>query len=173
MRDPFEELDDEHRVIEKVLGALESAAEREMPAAFYAKALEFIASFSDAVHHAKEEERLFTYLETRGMPRDYGPINVMLLEHDSGRRHAGAMRGYLADGAMDELRRESTAFTALMREHIEKEDDVLFPMGKAMLTPEEIAEIGESFLSIPVPAPGYEAWVRVAEELAAEAGVPV
>ena len=173
MRDPFEELSDEHRVIEKVLGALEAAAHREMPPAFYAKALEFISNFSDGVHHAKEEERLFTYLETRGMPRDYGPISVMLFEHDSGRRHVEAMREFLADGNMDDLRRESVAYSALLRDHIEKEDTVLFSMGRAMLTPEEIAEIGEGFATIPVPAPGYEKWIRVAEELALEAGVPV
>jgi hemerythrin-like domain-containing protein len=173
MRDPFDELTADHRIIEKVLGALEQAAHRDMPAGFYERALDFLEQFADAYHHGKEEQRLFQYLEKRGLPRDYGPIGVMMMEHDSGRRHVGAMRQYLRDNDLQALRKESLAYASMLRDHIEREDTVLFAMGRAMLTRDEIGEIGESFWAIPVPEPGYEHWADVAEALASEAGVAV
>mgnify|MGYP003865111075 CR=1 FL=1 len=47
--------------------------------------LEFLKIFADRCHHGKEEELLFPALETAGIPRDRGPLGVMLSEHQSGR----------------------------------------------------------------------------------------
>ena len=47
--------------------------------------LEFFRLFADQCHHGKEEELLFPALERKGMPRQTGPIEVMLIEHDHGR----------------------------------------------------------------------------------------
>ena len=168
MRDPFTQLMDEHRVIEKVLAALEAAAGQEVPAGFYERAIDFIRSYADGYHHAKEEERLFVYLEERGMPRDYGPLGVMVGEHDTGRAHVDAMQGQLEAGDFEALRRESLAFVGLMRDHITKEDEVLFPMGRAMLTPDEVAEIQAGFDTIAEPEPSCEAFAKGAADLLAE-----
>lgn len=165
MRDPFHQLMQEHRVIELVLDAFEMGAGLALPPAFYERASEFVANYADAFHHAKEEERLFTFLEERGMARDYGPLGVMLHEHDTGRKHVAAMREQIRAGDLDAVRSESLAFAALLREHIAKEDEVLFPMGRAMLTPEEIAEVQASFDHVDEPPPSREAWERVASEL--------
>ena len=167
MQDPFSQLMDEHRVIEQVLDALEAATLREVPIAFYEQALDFAAEFADGYHHAKEEERLFTYLEERGMPRDYGPLGVMVQEHDVGRAHIRAMRAYLADGDIPSLRQESLAYALLMRNHIAKEDEVLFPMGRAMLTADEIAEIQRGFDTVPEPSPSAADYVERAASLLA------
>ena len=173
MRDPFRQLMQEHRVIEKVLGALEAAANLDMPVDFYERAIDFVTGYADGFHHAKEEERLFTYLEERGMARDYGPLGVMLHEHDSGRKHISNMREQAAAGDLAALKNESLAYCALMRDHIAKEDEVLFPMGRAMLTPEEIAEVQAGFDAVPEPDPSREAYEQAAEELVAlAAAVP-
>src|SRR3989304_91377 len=47
--------------------------------------LEFFRLFADQCHHGKEEDLLFPKLQQKGMPREAGPIGVMLLEHDQGR----------------------------------------------------------------------------------------
>jgi hemerythrin-like domain-containing protein len=41
--------------------------------------LEFFRGFADKCHHCKEEDRLFPCMEARGIPREGGPIGVMLL----------------------------------------------------------------------------------------------
>jgi hemerythrin-like domain-containing protein len=167
MRDPFHQLMEEHRVIEHVLTAIEKAARRDVPASFYEQVLDFVDQFTDGYHHAKEEERLFTYLEERGMPRDIGPLGVMLHEHDVGRGHVRAMKESLAADDIEALRMESLAYAVLMRDHIAKEDDVLFPMGRAMLTPEEIEEIQEGFDTVTEPAPSAADYAALAAGLLA------
>jgi len=169
MRDPFTQLMQEHRVIEKVLAALDAAAKLDVPNEFYEQAIEFVVTYADSFHHAKEEERLFTYLEERGMARDYGPLGVMLSEHDTGRKHIVAMREHMEAGDLEALRSESLGFTSLMRDHIAKEDEVLFPMGRAMLTPEEIEEVMVGFDSVSKPTPSLETWEQRADELLAQA----
>jgi hemerythrin-like domain-containing protein len=94
----------------------------------------FIRLFADACHHGKEEDLLFPELEAAGLPRDRGPIAVMLYEHQQGRAYAGHMLDSL-DGARqgDEraratLRNAARAYIQLIRNHIAKEDHILFGM---------------------------------------------
>ena len=74
MADAVDTLKSEHRIIEKVLDALELAAAREAPPGFYARAIDFLSAFADKCHHGKEEDRLFPCLERCGIPREGGPI---------------------------------------------------------------------------------------------------
>src|SRR3990170_8726435 len=57
----------------------------------FADCVTFIRLFADACHHGKEENLLFPELEKGGMPRDQGPIAVMLSEHQQGRAYARHM----------------------------------------------------------------------------------
>ncbi|MEE9601130.1 MAG: hemerythrin domain-containing protein, partial [Thermoplasmata archaeon] len=87
---PTEALKEEHRAIERALKAMEVAAEmldlgQEVPRELLEKILEFVRGFADRCHHHKEEGVLFPYLERKGLPRDLGPIGVMLAEHEMGR----------------------------------------------------------------------------------------
>ena len=87
-----EELKHEHRVIERMLAILEAAAVRvdtgqELPTEFFPKLVDFIRNFADRCHHGKEEDNLFPAMEKRGIPRQAGPIGVMLIEHEQGRAY--------------------------------------------------------------------------------------
>jgi hemerythrin-like domain-containing protein len=75
---------DEHRVIERVLTALERAAERleqggKLDPGFFVDATDFIRGFADGCHHQKEEGVLFKAMTAAGMPTDQGPIAVIAL----------------------------------------------------------------------------------------------
>ncbi|RPJ01063.1 MAG: hypothetical protein EHM39_03845, partial [Chloroflexi bacterium] len=64
---------DEHRVIERVLTALESAARRveagqALRPDFFVDAADFIRGFADGCHHMKEEGVLFKTMEDYGVP---------------------------------------------------------------------------------------------------------
>jgi hemerythrin-like domain-containing protein len=100
----------------------------------FADCVTFIRLFADACHHGKEEDLLFPELEQLGMPRHQGPIAVMLHEHQQGRafaRHMGdALDGARAGDvqARATLRNAASGYVNLIRNHIHKEDNVLFQM---------------------------------------------
>lgn len=144
MADVVERLNAEHRVIEQVLGALETAAEREVPLAFYRDALRFLREYADGCHHAKEEEQLFPAMEARGLPAE-GPTAVMREEHRIGRAYLARLAAHLESGNLAGLRGESLGYAALMRDHIYKEDEILFPMALSVLGPEDLARLAGGF----------------------------
>lgn len=49
--------------------------------------VEFIRVFADKCHHGKEEDLLFVAMEQAGVPKQGGPIGVMLTEHTWGRNY--------------------------------------------------------------------------------------
>jgi hemerythrin-like domain-containing protein len=133
----------EHEVILQALACLErvakTAASGVIDVVSAEDLLDFLAVFADRCHHAKEEECLFPRLVERGLPRDAGPLAVMLDEHEEGRQAVGAMsaalqalgRGERAAGAR--FAAAARAYTELLRAHIDKENQVLFPMADGML----------------------------------------
>ena len=52
---------------------------------FYLDAIDFVRTYADHFHHAKEEDVLFIELVKNGMPEKSSPIEAMLMEHDQGR----------------------------------------------------------------------------------------
>lgn len=136
---------EEHRLIERVLDALETAAgalERgeAIRPGFFLDAAEFIAGFADGCHHHKEEDVLFGAIVASGMPANQGPIPVMLGEHEEGRAFTRAMRaaaGRLVAGDSTAARQvvaNARGYVGLLRDHIGKEDEVLFPMADHILS---------------------------------------
>jgi len=105
-----------------------------------ASCVAFIRLFADAVHHGKEEDLLFPQLEARGVPRHAGPIAVMLQEHEIGRAFARKMSESLPgmregdDDAWRAFRTAGYGFIELIRNHILKEDNVLFNMADQLVT---------------------------------------
>ena len=75
-------LKEEHRVIERVLDALETAANRlttgsPVRPGVFLQAADFIKGFADGCHHKKEEGVLFPALEAAGIPAEGGPIALI------------------------------------------------------------------------------------------------
>ena len=172
MTDPFQVLEQEHRLISRVLDALAKAVEQDMPLDYYERAVTFIEGYATVFHHAKEEHILYRYLLEHGMPRDYGPLGVVLEEHDYGDEHIANMRKQLAAEDRAGLIETVKVYVTLLRQHVATEDDLLLPMGRAMLTEEEIAEVAARFDALPDPDPSVEHWTAVAERLETEVEVP-
>ena len=171
MGDPVQELMDEHRVIEKVLTALTAAAEQEVPLEFYERVVDFIVKFADGCHHSKEEDRLFPLLEARGIPRDGGPIGCMCEEHDIGRSHVKRMRESIEAEDRASLRRASLEYVALLRGHIQKEDQVLFPMGLTALSEKDLKDLKTTFDQVEEAGQYRPRYSKVADELLEQVGV--
>jgi hemerythrin-like domain-containing protein len=134
----------EHRIILRLLDCLDLMAERAakahaMPVLEARDVIVVLRGFADECHHAKEERILFPALER--LAPGFGPVQVMRHEHDLGRDHVRGMA--IAVEAIDVAGfvKEAQAFSDLLRQHIGKEDEVLFPMAQAMLSPNDDAVI--------------------------------
>lgn len=135
MTTPTDILRSEHQVILEALTVLETAAGRlggggALPDGWWDRIIRFLRSFADRNHHAKEETLLFPALVKAGVPSEGGPIGVMLGEHGEGRALIQAMAT-----AGDAARRARAAdeYVHLLRQHIAKEDGVLWPLAEAVL----------------------------------------
>ena len=155
----IEELMQEHRVIEVVLTGLERMAQRakedgQVNQGRAAKALETLRHFADKCHHAKEERNLFQLMAERGVPREGGPLGVMLHEHEQGRQHVETMARVLAGasrGDTEALRvfaQHARSYARLLRQHIGKEDNILYPMAEQVLTAEDDERLVKAFEAI-------------------------
>ncbi len=147
---PTDALKEEHRVIERALEALARAAEKldlgeEVSRDVLEKIVDFVRGFADRCHHQKEEGILFPYLEGKGMSRDLGPIGVMLAEHDVGRDHVKAMSEAIEGGKPKEFTAHAQAYIELLRDHIAKEDNILFPMAEQMMSSAEAESLMQEF----------------------------
>lgn len=140
----------EHRLIERVIGALVSFAGESRRGGTDGRGelgelVTFIREFADGRHHAKEEKILFAAMVEAGFPRNGGPVAVMLMEHDQGRSHASALAELAASPApwtaadRDRLAGASRAYADLLVAHIQKEDQILYPMAEQRL-PRDLAD---------------------------------
>jgi hemerythrin-like domain-containing protein len=135
--------------------------------------VEFLQVFADKCHHGKEEDILFPALEKAGIPREGGPIGVMLSDHSRGRNYIRAMREALeelkkAEGGTDEFVRAAGGYIELLRGHIEKENNVLFVMGERNLSKEEQTRLFDQFEKMEqekIGAGKHEAFHKMMDEL--------
>ena len=115
--------------------------------------LEFLKIFVDQCHHGKEEELLFPALVHVGIPQD-GPIAVMLFEHEMGRKYIRVMtdafdRHKLKDqSAAEAIARNAQDYIALLTDHIDKENNILFAMADDRLSTETQEKLYEGFEKI-------------------------
>ena len=169
----------EHQTILRVINVLEALVRRsEAGTGFEVDALRqcvtFFRLFADACHHAKEEDLLFPALEARGVPRENGPIGVMLHEHRLARQHTRSMGDALEALSRDEpeavaaFRAAAYQYIELLRNHIFKEDNFLFQMGDRVMTEDDQASLCGQFCEVGCRAfegKSREELARIADEL--------
>ena len=153
---PTEILSLEHRAIESKMDDLEKQirmvqAGQAFPRQFFDEALAFFRDFADGSHHAKEEKLLFPRLAQRGVPERGGPIGVMLAEHDEGRAYLKGVRENLDAAeqgdaaARQRVCANAASYILLLRQHIQKEDNILFRMARMVLRADDVEELGREF----------------------------
>jgi hemerythrin-like domain-containing protein len=121
--------------------------------------IEYITEVPDKVHHPKEDDYLFTALRKRSP--DIGPVlDALQAEHHEGPGKTLALREalkrYRAGGAA-----EFAAFRTSVREYVETEwqhmsteETKVLPVARAVLTPEDWADINRAFAANDSPWEG-------------------
>lgn len=107
------------------------------------RVVSLIRNFADGLHHKKEEDLLFPKMAEKGFSPVQGPVAVMLHEHEEGRKY---VRG-IADNielyksgdreAADAVRHNLLGYAGLLKNHIAKENNILFRMADNAITGEE------------------------------------
>ncbi len=113
--------------------------------------VDFLKTFADRCHHGKEEDLLFPALEAAGVANEGGPIGVMLYEHARGREYIAAMGKALPALHLKDHTAEMAfaiaahGYARLLRNHIVKENNILFVMAEQKLSPEEHEQLAAGF----------------------------
>ncbi|UCF68549.1 MAG: hemerythrin domain-containing protein [Acidobacteriota bacterium] len=84
----------DHETTEKVFDVMTQAlATPEGPTpAMVAMTITYLAEYVDGCHNLKEQDHLFPLCEKRGIPREGGPLAVMLQEHEQSRALLGELK---------------------------------------------------------------------------------
>jgi hemerythrin-like domain-containing protein len=153
---PTEDLIHEHKAIEIMLSVMSVIADQILKGKGFDvseidQIVDFLKTFVDKCHHGKEENVLFPALVAAGIPKENGPVGVMLHEHVLG-------RGFIKDiidgaesyksgnnAASQSIAYAMLKYVTLLQNHIKKENNMLFPMADKVLNPTEQDLIYEQF----------------------------
>ena len=138
----------DHQIILRSLDVLQKIVEGENPDQVdqndAATLLRFLRVFADEHHHMKEESVLFPEL-VRINHAEAGPLRHLLFEHSQERS--------LVEGLEDALRRTQTSEFVLsanqlrerVRNHIQKEDGILFPILDVLISTQLDEKVNTGF----------------------------
>ncbi len=182
---PTEELKEEHKVILKMLKVLEKASQnleegKDVPVVVFKKAVSFIRNFADRCHHGKEEETLFPMMEKYGIPREGGPLGVMLYEHTLGRNFVkglaeAAEKHEKGDkSSIKDIIENTRGYTGLLAPHIFKKDNILYIMADRNIPEKEQKVLEEKFEKVEKEVIGegkHHEYLHLIEELEKKLGL--
>ncbi len=139
----------DHETTEKVFAAADLAFGQPggPDRSLVARVLTYLTEYVDGCHNRKEEEQLFPLVEQRGIPRQGGPLAVMLQEHEQSRRLLAELEplaSEFAEGKTDDaapVQRAFSEYSGLLKGHFWKENDILYPMAERAFSDEDGATV--------------------------------
>ena len=142
---PVKKLVDEHTLIKRLLSLIPLVVESldlksEEAGQMILGGVDFIRSYADKYHHAKEEEVLFKYFD-----QNLDILKTMLIDHDTGRNHVKAILEGLEKKDKKMVIEHLSGYKDLLSEHIKKEDEILYPWMERNLSINQIGELFRKF----------------------------
>ena len=143
----------EHEAILRMVEAVEVLARRIQhgrpvaPAAM-AAATEWLSTVAHRIHRDKEEEILFPALSGKGLHEGPGCIGAMLASHEDGREAFKRMLVSMAEGDQESWARAVWVYAETMRQHIRREDDVVFSLADSLFGEQEQMALAQGFAAI-------------------------
>ncbi len=105
--------------------------------------IDFIQSYADKFHHAKEEDILFEHFD-----ENLDIIKTMLKDHETGRSHVGGLIKSAERKDKAGIFEQLLAYRELLTEHIKKEDEVLYPWMDRNLSVNQIGHLYAKFKEV-------------------------
>jgi len=153
---PMQKLVREHTLIKRMVSLIPKQIERldlASPAGRERVLLmiDFIRTYADKYHHAKEEDILFKYFdETLDM------LQVMYHDHTTARNHVKAILEGIDHRDAADVATHLTGYHDLLPEHIRKEDDVLYVWMDRNLSTTQVGELFSKFTQVDHASPGVQ-----------------
>jgi len=142
-------LSEEHQHILKLVELLEkecSNPAKEVSDSFFLRVIQFIKKYADQFHHRKEEDILFVELNQKAETMHCNPTYQMLHEHDLGRQMVREMEEGIKTKDKGRVLNGAKGYSQLIKEHIYKEDNILYPMAEETLGEKEKKELSQRFM---------------------------
>ncbi len=151
---PVEDLMREHGALARVLLIYDEIISRlnrrmEFPPDVLTTSTGLIRRFVENYHEKLEEDYLFPRFEKAGKLVDL--VKILLQQHQAGRRLTDRIRSLAglpslkAPGEKAELAKYLGLFTRMYRPHKAREDTVLFPTFRSVVSAKEFDSLGEAF----------------------------
>ena len=145
---PLGQLVDEHILIKRWLAMIPRFVknldvESEEGRGTILAAVDFIRSYADKYHHAKEEEILFKYFD-----EESDILKTMRADHEKARGHVRAVLEALERRDRDAIAEHLTAYGELLAGHILKEDDILYRWMDRNLSTAQVGELFSKFAEV-------------------------
>ena len=155
MKDVTGMLKEEHQLILKAIDVLLNECVQldegqELEKSFFEKVIDFIKNYADKFHHAKEEDILFEKLNSDTVQMHCNPIPQMLYEHDTGRDFVKGMERGLEENDKKTVIENARGYAYLLKDHIMKEDNILYPMAEEALNDEQKDSILKEYNEVEV-----------------------
>jgi hemerythrin-like domain-containing protein len=153
---PMKKLVDEHLLIKKWLALipeilpalnLESEEDRQL----IREGVDFIRSYADKFHHAKEEDILFKYFDL-----NLEMITVMCEDHKTARNLVKEVMEALERKDRDTVVRDLNAYRDLLSRHIKREDEIMLPWMDKHLSLSQVGEMFSRFLEVEERMDSYQ-----------------
>jgi hemerythrin-like domain-containing protein len=137
-------LENDHVQILRLIEVMERITETENPNVEHLELIvKIIREFADGLHHAKEEQVLFPLMVQKGFSNESGPVAVMLHDHAEGRNYVKGMDENISQfkkgdhSALKTVYQNMLDYADLLKNHIGKENNVLFRMADKAFTSAE------------------------------------
>jgi hemerythrin-like domain-containing protein len=151
---PVEDLMREHGGLNRILLIYEEALRRfrgreAMNPALLKQSATIIRDFIESYHEKLEEKYLFPRLKKAG--RLVGTVDTLLAQHQAGRRLTAMIIANSSEQHLENpsdvstISKAMTQFIAMYRPHAAREDTVVFPEFKKLVSPKEYHQLGERF----------------------------
>jgi hemerythrin-like domain-containing protein len=142
---PMKKLVDEHVLIKRWVALIPEVlnnldVDSEEGRQILLDGVDFIRSYADKYHHAKEEEILFKYFD-----EDLDILKVMHEDHEQGRSHVRAILEAIERRDRSAIAEHLNAYRELLTEHIKKEDEILYPWMDRNLSDTQIGKLFSEF----------------------------
>lgn len=148
-------LENDHVQILRLIEVMERIAESAEPNVEHLElVVKVIREFADGLHHAKEEQLLFPLMVQKGFSLQSGPVAVMLHDHAEGRNYVKGMAENIllfkkgGPSALKAIYSNMLDYADLLKNHIGKENKVLFRMADKAFTSAEQESLLLNFMKV-------------------------
>jgi hemerythrin-like domain-containing protein len=142
---PVQILVDEHKLIKRLIALIPFIAKSldlatEEGRQLVLEGVDFIKTYADSFHHAKEEDLLFKYFD-----EDSEIVSAFNEDHVNARNHVKNIVEGVAEQDSERVGEHLTAYMELLKGHIQREDEILYPWMDRGISYEQEADLAKAF----------------------------